>query len=260
MIGSALGYTFSATSADLAVRAFVRTLFAEFDREDPPEVKQAFVLPGDKAGLDLAVAAMATTINIGAIVASAGALLLHAGAVARSDGGSAILCGPSGSGKSTLTATVVGRGLCYLTDETVHLDPLTLRITPYRKPISVKPGSHEVLQHLRASDGSPKAAWTSRATWHIPPRQLGGAVMPEAPLLPRWLVFPTYRSGAKLQLERLGNGEAAHLLGGNSSQLKALDRPLEALDRLVRRAPAYRLVHGDVQQAADAVERLVESA
>ena len=201
--------------------------------------------------------AMAGSINFAAIDAAAGSLLLHAGAIAHPDGGTAVLCGPSGSGKSTLTAVLAGRGHAYVTDETVCLDPLTLRITPYRKPVAVKAGSFGPLQHLAPEPGSLAAACSGSGMWLVAPADLGGADLPDVPLDPRLIVLPTYVEGSAVTLERLDEGEAAFALGGNSSQgLHRVDQPLEALARLVRRAPAYRLIHGDVQQAADAVEQL----
>lgn len=232
-------------------------LFVGLAGAGPSSSHFRFVLPrGDDPELSAHVAGMVGTINFAAIDAAAGSLLLHAGAVARPDGGTAVLCGPSGSGKSTLTAVLAGRGHAYVTDETVCLDPMTLRITPYRKPIAVKAGSFEVLRHLAPAPGSVAEA-CSGEMWLVAPADLGGRDLPPAPLEPQLIVLPTYMEGAALTVERLGEGGAAFALGGNSSQgLHRLDRPLEALARLVRRAPVYRLVHGDVQRAADAVEGL----
>lgn len=233
-------------------------LFEGLNNSDAYGSPNCFVLPALNAPeLPDYVSAMAGTINFAAIDAAAGSLLLHAGAVALPHGGTAVLCGPSGSGKSTLTAVLAARGHAYITDETVCLDPLTLRITPYRKPVAVKAGSFGVLRHLGPTPGSVAAACTSEQMWLVAPSALGGAELPDAPLDPRLIVLPTYVEGSAVTLTRLGEGEAAFALGGNSSQgLHRLDRPLEALARLVRRAPAYRLIHGDVQQAADAVEQL----
>ena len=221
-----------------------------------------FVLPAANSGaLPSSVAAMAGTLNFAAIEAAAGALLLHAGGVAHPDGGSVVFCGPSGSGKSTLTTVMAGRGYAYVTDETVCLDPLTLRISPYRKPVAVKAGSFEVLQHLGPPPGSVAAACSSEHLWLVSPTELGGAELPEAPLVPRLIILPTFLAGASLALDRLDEGEAAFALGGNSSQgLHRVGQPLQALARLVRRAPTYRMVHGDVHAAADAVEWLWQSA
>ena len=240
------------------VHAHLAGLFGGLNDEAGSGSTYCFELPGlDNPALPASVNSMAWAINAAAIEAAAGSLLLHAGAAAAPDGGTVVLCGPSGSGKSTLTAILAGRGHAYVTDETVRLDPLTLRITPYRKPVSVKPGSFGVLRHLGPTPGSVAAACTTEEMWLVAPSALGGAPLPDVPLDPRLIVLPTYVKGSATMLERLGEGEAAFALGGNSSQgLHRIDRPLAALARLVRRAPAYRLIHGDVHQAADAVEQL----
>ena len=259
--GDALGYPFTFRSDDPAVVCHVVRLFAGLRGAESTGPPTAFWMPtlGDP-GLPGSLTGMAGTINFAAVRAAGRSLLLHAGAVAHADGGTAVLCGPSGSGKSTLTAVLAGRGAAYVTDETACLDPLTLRITPYRKPLGVKPGSFAVLQHLAPRPGSVAAACTSDEMWLVAPSTLSSAPLPDVPLDPRLIVLPTYRQGSAITVERLGEGEAAFLIGENSSQgLHHADRPLEALCRLVRRAPAYRLVHGDVYAAADAVEQLWEA-
>lgn len=66
-------------------------------------------------------------------------LMLHAGAVANPTTGAAIAyVAPGGTGKTTLTL-LLGRRYGYLTDETVAIDPETLAILPYMKPLSVRP-------------------------------------------------------------------------------------------------------------------------
>lgn len=255
--GSALGHTFTLTSTDSAVQVHAARVFSGLAIVPASPAQHEFVLaPRGDAELALGFAAMAGTLNSAAIDAAAGSLLLHAGSVAQADGGTAVLCGPSGSGKSTLTAVLAGRGYAYITDETVCLDPSTMRITPYRKPLVVKTGSFGRLGHLAPEPGSLAAA-CSGEMWLVAPEDLGGTDLPDVPLDPRLIVLPTYSAGSQVSIKRLGEGEAAYALGANSSQgLHRVDRPLEALARLVRRAPVYRLIHGDVKQAADAVERL----
>ena len=194
--------------------------------------------------------ALLSDVTIQAIATAGGNLLLHAGAVARTDGGAAVLCGASGSGKSTLTAGLVAAGWSYLTDETVCLDPQTLRITPFRRPLSIKPGSHQVLGHLR-----PVPEYTGN--WIVPPAALGGAPLPDRPLLPEVLVFPTFRPGARCNVVAISPGEAAFLAGTDSSRLSDTREPLQALALLARRAPAYRVVHGNLDAAVRGISDLL---
>lgn len=187
-----------------------------------------------------------------AINATAGGLLLHAGAAALPDGSSVILCGRSGSGKTTLTIRLVESGLSYVTDEVVALHPQTLRITPFRKPAIVKRGAQESLAHLDPQTDE------AGATWVIPPSRFETATVTRAPLLPALVVFPTFVPGRMCEVERLQEAEAAYLLGANSSRLKDVrGGALDALGRLARRAPAYRVTHGDSATARDTVAELL---
>ena len=198
--------------------------------------------------------AVVGSLNLRAVAAAEGELLLHAGAVSRAYGGAVALAGPSGSGKSTLTAVLAQRGAAYLTDETVCLAPEDLRITPFRKPLSLKRGSWSVLPDLAPRDDEVDVG---SSQWFVAPDALGAGPVLGMPLLPELVVLPTFVAGAPVQTERLGQAEAAYLLGGNSVRLAQVrGGGLAALARLARRAPAYRVVHGDVRAAADAVMAL----
>lgn len=63
------------------------------------------------------------------------ALMLHAVGVSGPDGRTVALVAPSGTGKTT-AATVLGRALGYVTDETVVIEADD-RISPYPKPLSI---------------------------------------------------------------------------------------------------------------------------
>lgn len=196
-------------------------------------------------------------LTLRAIGASEGELLLHAGAVCDERGAVAVLCGRSGSGKSTLTTRLTQSGLAYLTDETVRLDPLSLRVTPFRRPALLKAGSHRLLPELR-----PEGSLLGTGAWALPPAALGGASVPDVPLLPRLLVFPRYdRTARGCDVEMLPPGQAAFSLGEQSSRLRMVrGGPLPALARLARRAPAYRLRFGDGVEATSVVRQLLAAA
>lgn len=189
-------------------------------------------------------------LNLAAIAASRGRLLLHAGAVALADGRVILLSGPSGSGKSTLTAELVSTGLAYLTDETLGVDPDTLAVAPYRKPLTVKPGSFAVLSHLAPDDSAAQGT----LPWQVPVDRLGGRDLPTEPLRVALVVAPEFGAGHRDRLQPVSAAEAVFRLGSNSSSLSAVrPRPLEALARLVDRVPTYRLPYADVSAARDLV-------
>lgn len=251
---SALGYDFDVNASDQAVRVQLSRLF---DALTAPEAA-----PRRPSRLDLATDPALTMaqrldelmsqLNLKAIAAAEGNLLFHAGAVGDTAGRSMLLCGPSGSGKSTLTVRLVQDGHTYLTDETVCLDPRTLALRPYRKPVSLKTGSQAVFSHLR-----PALSFAAEDTWLIPPSDVDQNPLPSARWLPSLVVFPTYRPGAGVQVQRVAPAEAAFLLGRNSSRLSRVrGGGLPALARLARRVDAFRVVHDDLDAAAEAVQDL----
>lgn len=252
----ALGLPFQVACDDRRVLAHIEDLLAGLVATSAAEHgnPRIFVVRGLRRGAPgRIIEALIGTINLAAVRNARGALLLHAGAVVRPGGGTAILCGPSGSGKSTLTTRLVEAGLAYLSDETVCVSPCDLRIAPFRKPVSIKSGAQVRLPHLSPTPGSDAAAFTDRQ-WLIPPARLGGAPVPSGPLLPELLIFPTYSASDAPLLELLHPAEAAFMLGGNASYLPDITGgPLPALARLARRAPAYRLIYDDVDGARDQV-------
>jgi len=119
----ALGYQFAVSctndvSAD-QVWAALEGLATDADVAGLDE----FVVGGSTGGSTMTLERLVGLINLRSLVAlQAGNLVLHSGAVCAPTGATVLLCGPSGSGKSTLTATLVGRGHAYVTDELVCPD------------------------------------------------------------------------------------------------------------------------------------------
>lgn len=181
-----------------------------------------------------------------------GELLLHSGGVAAADGRVVVIHGRSGSGKTTLTTALVAEGLAYLTDETVCLDPQTLAVTPFPKPLTVKPGSQRLLRRLRP--GKDRIDPGSR-NWHLDPAALGGPPIPTTDLRPALIVFPDFQAGhGGVDAQPVSRARAAFVLGEQTSALWAVEpRPLAALARLVSQAPAYRVTYGDAHDAAPVI-------
>jgi hypothetical protein len=93
---------------------------------------------------DLMAGTVLSDLTDQAVAGTRGRLRFHAGAVER-DGQVVVITGDSGRGKSTLTAALVQRGWAYLTDELAAVDPASLDVATFPKPIDLDLGSRRLL-------------------------------------------------------------------------------------------------------------------
>ena len=199
---------------------------------------------------------LVTQATMAFLAANRGSLLLHSGAVAADDGRSVLVCGRSGAGKTTLTAALARRGLAYLSDESVGVDPASLTVTPWRKPLTVKPGSQGVLAEL--APDAPDQLLTAPA-WQVEPRALGGLPLPAAQLHTTLIVLPSFDPALdRVDVAPVTPARAALALGQNSSALAAVrPRPLAALAALVSAVPTVLVRYPDAFLAAQTVHDLL---
>ena len=158
-------------------------------------------------------------------------LMLHAGAVTDpSTGRTLAYVAPGGTGKSTLTR-LLGRELGYVTDETVGVDPESLRVLPYPKPITwaAEPGTRKV-EHA--------------------PESLGLVETPAEPVLARLAVLRR-RNGAEATFTELSVLDAMEMVVPETSSLSKLPRPLHLLAELFERVGGVTLI--EYGEAADIV-------
>lgn len=197
--------------------------------------------------------ALVSHLNLTANNAAHGRLLLHAGAVASDDGRLVVLPGPSGSGKSTLTAALVGVGMAYVTDETLCVEPDSLAVVPYPKPLTLKAGSFPALDYLDPGYAA------GNEPWQVSARDLGGRELPdEARLRAALVVAPTYVGAGGTTAVPMSRAAAVFMLATNTSALGAIrSRPLEMVTRFLGDAQAYRMRYDDVERARDLVLELL---
>src|SRR4051812_14148008 len=104
----ALGFLSTTASTDPDMDRHLRNIFDGL--RSAREVGEAdvvhFEIPAAAANGISELDALVGRVNLAAVHAAAGSLLLHAGAVSTEDGRTWFLCGPSGSGKSTLAAAL----------------------------------------------------------------------------------------------------------------------------------------------------------
>jgi len=185
-------------------------------------------------------------------------LLLHAGTVALDDRAIVMPALP-GSGKSTLTAALVCRGFRLLSDEfgLVSLDSGMLH--PLVRPICLKNESIAVIRHLWPSAVlGPEFPGTRKGTVaHVAPDAQSVACR-YRPATPVAVVFPRYRRGAPLVVERVTRASAFNSLAVNSFNYTYLG-PLgfRCVARLVEQCPVYRLNYDRLEEAVACVEEIV---
>jgi hypothetical protein len=181
--------------------------------------------------------------------------LIHGAAVARRDKGLA-LCGPSGSGKTTLAAGLISNGFDYFADDLVALSAPMGMIVPWPTPLSVKPGSIEVItsycdELARAPRYRTKGV---DARLLVPPP---GAWDSE-PVKLRWLVFPRFADGAAPQLQRISSFQAIERL---LTDRIWIGNPITS-DRVatflawLEDTPAYMSVYGSLEEGVRHIEDL----
>jgi len=188
--------------------------------DDDRAIVEAAAQRGEVAGDSVQAVSdrLTPAVTLAAIGAGRGELLmLRAAAVAEpATGRTVVLVGGAGAGKSTAARTL-GRHSGYVTDETVALTR-SLDVLPYPKPVSLIP------------DG-PRRGKVQRS-----PADLGLVPAPGA-LRPAGLLFLDRQSSPTPPvLTMVPTGEALAQLGGQTSFLGSLDRPLHFLADLVHAA------------------------
>lgn len=182
--------------------------------------------------------------------------LIHGAALARNGIGLA-LAGPSGSGKTTLAAGLVSRGFDYLSDDAVPLSEPDGEIVPWPLPLSIKPGSMDLLKSRFPELGNAPAYSTkgTEARLLVP----AAKVWDETAVKLRTLIFPRFIEGAAPKQQRLSQFEAI--------QNMLIDRvwlgyPITAarvksfLDWLDD-TPAHAILYGTLDDAVQLVERVI---
>jgi hypothetical protein len=159
-------------------------------------------------------------------------------------------------GKTTLTAGLLRAGFGYLTDEAIAIDPASLVITPFPKPLSVDAGSWGVLADLEPEVDDAVAPYL-REQWHVsatdvPAGRLG---RPGAPAV---VITPHYEPDGETRLTEVGRAEMLRRLMGLTFGFRSdARRATEVLARVLGGAACYDLaVHG-LDDACDAVGRVV---
>jgi hypothetical protein len=191
-------------------------------------------------------------VNSEAMQTAVDQVVIHAGAVVTPTGGGVLLPGPSGSGKTGLVAGLVRRGFGYLSDEAGAIDPVTRRVCPYPKALSIKPGMFD-----RFTDVDRSRAWPiSARMWLIDAETLRSGAIANPTELDH-VIFPTHRAGATTHVTALSSAETVIALFDNTANRSIFGpRALPLLGDLAKRAVSYRLETSDPDEAVRVVSEL----
>jgi hypothetical protein len=195
-------------------------------------------------------------VNRQVVERSSDYVLLHAGAVSASGAG-VVMPAASEAGKTTLVAGLIRAGFQYVTDEIAAIDPRSLALIPYPKPLSIDDGSWDVLKEYAPPTNGVTAAYFGDQ-WQVNPQSLRADAVSESVAV-SLVVLPVYREGSRTIVEPVRRAEAVLAMLRETFEFhKAGGRNLSVLARLLERVGCYRLQSGDLDQACAAVERLVE--
>ena len=186
---------------------------------------------------------------------------LHAGVMAR-DNRAVVFTGKSGTGKTTLTAGLLARDWKYVCDEFALIDPDSLLVYPFPKPLSIKQGGLELIREL----GLPicDRDWVSpkvdrRFTFVVPAEARADCLA--APCAIDVILFATRREHMPPGLTRLTESEAAMTLyrfGLNTHDLKRAG--FDAAVSLARRTRCFEVNLGSLEHDCDMIESLMSES
>ena len=180
--------------------------------------------------------------------------LIHAGAVALNDK-AIMLPASSGGGKTTLIAGLIKNGFRYFTDEIGIIDPHTLEVYPFPKPLNMKIGSLPLFDNFE-----PEMELINESQMAIEDKIYhvfvkSASVQPiNKPLAVGKIVFVQYNPNEKSTLTPISRAKAIFEMAKCSfNQFRFKDEGIAILDRLARGCECYEL---KFTQVGDAVNLL----
>ncbi len=188
-------------------------------------------------------------------------VLLHAGALALGDR-AVIMAAPPGSGKSTLTAAMMLRGFRLLSDEFGVLCPRTGRLWPMLKPVALKNRSIEVIRDY-ADDGVLGPVYRQTRKGDVAPLVAGDASVDSRrlPARPQLVVFPSFRDGAALRIQRMPAADAFAHLAFNSFNYGLLGSvSFNAVADVIASCPAFVLEYSKLDEAIESLREMLSES
>jgi hypothetical protein len=176
-------------------------------------------------------------------------LFLHAGGVA-TDGEGLLLPAPPDAGKSSLVAALLQEGFDYLSDDLGPIDPVTTKVYPFEKRISLRESA--IIRYFPNLEGRLKdRQGLSRYLKErfVRPEDLEADVA--GPSKVRWVVFPTRDRDGLPRLSQITKAEAIQGMTANAFNLSRYEeRGVVLLSRVAAEAESFRLDGGTAPDRA----------
>jgi hypothetical protein len=182
--------------------------------------------------------------------------LIHGAALARNGAGVG-LAGPSGSGKSTLAAGLLNAGFDFLADDMIALSAPDGTIMPWPLPLSIKPGSIDVVaaRHPNLAQAARYRTKGLDARLLVPP----ASVWDSGPVRLKTLVFPRFIAGAAADLQRISSFDAVARLLADRIWLgyPITEVRVAAFLTWLNDTPTYALIYGGLDDGVRQIEGVV---
>lgn len=184
-------------------------------------------------------------------------LILHA-AVVEKNGFALILCGQPGAGKSTLCAALIYSGWRLLSDEMTVIDLKTKELIPIVRPVCLKNESIDIIKKF-----APQAVFgesfhdTAKGTVsHLKPDR-GCVQNATKRAVAKWVMFPRYSEGAKMNLQALDKGKTLIKLADNALNYNVSGaRGFNALCDVVENSSCYDFEYSELDAAIQVISDL----
>ena len=167
-------------------------------------------------------------------------IAIHAGLVSK-DEKCLLLPADSGSGKTSVTTWMLTRGWQYHTDELVLIDLESGELTPFTRPLTIKPSGLQPLSEIFDIEKNKAKLRASRSATMIPHRLINPNYICQVPDL-SLIVFPHYAPKLEPELRLLTRAAAGlELMRSNVIARNLPGHGFNHITQLVKSTPAYRL-------------------
>lgn len=176
--------------------------------------------------------------------------LIHAGVVGF-DHKAILFPAQSGSGKTTLIASLLKNGFKYLSDEIAIIEPQTLIVHPFPKPLNIKIGSLPLFTNFEPEMEliNKRDTGIEDKIHHVLVRN--GSIHPvDKPIPIKSIIFVQYKPKVDCRLRRISKAcTIFELVKCSFNQYLFKEKGIDLIDRLVATCECYQLQFNHLDEA-----------